>query len=268
MSNDLSISRIILLATSIWLGLVSSLVAQDAVPSEILQRTVFIQVENKVGVKIEYSRGTAFMIDHQDKLYLVTAKHVIAKLPIGKATLQWWRSNKWEDLQIVKTLFPASADVDIAVMETEEKVSQPFQIRVPIEDEGPTMGQQVWFLGYPSFDVENNNLTVMSHFENQQILPFIKKGTMSAVDASNANAVMLYIDGFNNSGFSGGPIIYWDFKQRAYRIIGVVMGYISDTAKIRVNGNTIKSDVLINSGILIGYSAMHAVEAIKEDKKR
>ena len=45
-----------------------------------------------------------------------------------------------------------------------------------------------------------------------------------------------YIDGFNNEGFSGGPIVYWDFDKRSYRIAGVVKGYKADTAKILVNG--------------------------------
>jgi hypothetical protein len=37
---------------------------------------------------------------------------------------------------------------------------------------------------------------------------------MSAIDARNPEAVVLYIDGFNNPGFSGGPIIYWDTTGR------------------------------------------------------
>jgi hypothetical protein len=37
---------------------------------------------------------------------------------------------------------------------------------------------------------------------------------MSAIDNSNPDAEVLYIDGFNNPGFSGGPIIFWDFATR------------------------------------------------------
>jgi len=35
------------------------------------------------------------------------------------------------------------------------------------------------------------------------------------IDGTDANAVVLYIDGFNNPGFSGGPIVYWDFGKHA-----------------------------------------------------
>lgn len=71
------------------------------------------------------------------------------------------------------------------------------------------------------------------------MLPFIKRGTVSAIDGSKPEAVVLYIDGFNNPGFSGAPIVYWEFTKRAYRILGVVQGYRNDTAKVLVNGQQI-----------------------------
>ena len=89
---------------------------------------------------------------------------------------------------------------------------------------------------------------------------------MSAIDASNPDAVVVYIDGFNDPGFSGGPIVYWDFKKRAYRIVGVVSGYKNDTAKTIVNGQQVDTQLLVNSGILISYSIDHAMKAIKDSR--
>lgn len=103
----------ILFAIAVWV-LITVALAQDAVPPEILQRTIFIKVGNEA--------GTAFCVDYQGKLYLVTAKHVVAGLPESKATIQVWRENQWKDYHTVRTLFPSSSDVDIAVFETEEKV--------------------------------------------------------------------------------------------------------------------------------------------------
>ena len=90
---------------------------------------------------------------------------------------------------------------------------------------------------------------------------------MSAIDATNRDAVVLYIDGFNNPGFSGGPIVYWDFEKHAYRILGVVKGYREDTAKIMVNGEHVDTNLLENSGILVGYSIQHAIQAIERAKQ-
>jgi hypothetical protein len=226
--------------------------AQDAVPGEILQRTLCVKVGD--------GQGTAFQIDYKGKLYLVTARHVVAGLPTTGATIQIRKSDKWTNFKTVRTLFPASGDVDIAVLETDQMVAQPFQIAPPnaAAGEGPTFGQPVWFIGYP--------WGLGTHLANMQ-LPFIKKGTMSAVDASDPHAVVVYIDGFNNPGFSGGPILYWDFRSHAYRILGVVQGYRNDTAKALVNGQQVDTNVLVNSGILIGYDIKHAIEAIDPSKK-
>lgn len=222
-------------------------------PQEILKRTLFIAVGDHT--------GTAFKIDDQGKVYLVTARHMVAGLPTVAATIKVWREDKWEDLKTVRTLFPPSNDVDIAVLETDERVTQPYEIQ-PITEQnrgGVTFGQQVWFLGYP--------YGLRTRFSNVQ-LPFIKRGTMSAIDASNQKAVVLYIDAFNNPGFSGGPIIYWDFTNHVIRIAGVVQGYRPETAKVVLNGTQVDTQFLVNSGILVGYSMTHVAEAIEQGKKK
>jgi hypothetical protein len=234
-----------------YLCSVSTAFGQDAVPGEILQRTTLIKIGN--------SGGTAFSIEYRGIYYLVTARHVVAGLPRVDAVVQVRHLGEWKSYQVKKIIFPASEDVDIAVMESEEPAPQQYSVAVAGEGEGVTLGQQIWFLGYPFGD-----LALTSHFQNQE-LPFIKKGTLSAINGSNPNAVVLYIDGFNNPGFSGGPIIFWDFQKHAYRVLGVVKGYRNDTAKVNVNGQQIDSNILVNSGILIGYSIKHAIEAIEKD---
>lgn len=243
------------IVAAICLCCVSAALAQDAVPTEILQRTKLIRIGN--------DGGTAFQIDYGGKLYMVTARHVVAGLSQGRATVQIWESDKWYDVQITKTIYPASADVDIAVLETQERAANPFSIAPWGGDGGPTFGQQVWFLGYPFGDV-----ALATHFHDQPFtFPFIKKGTMSAVDGRREDAVVLYIDGFNNRGFSGGPIIFWDFKAHLYKILGVVKGYRNDLARVEINGQQIDTNILVNSGILIGYSIKHAIQAIEADQK-
>jgi hypothetical protein len=174
-------------------------------------------------------------------------------LPATKATIQVGRANQWIDIHTVRTLFPPSDKVDIAVLETDEGVATPFQ--VTSERGNLLMGQQVWFLGYP--------YGIGSRWSNGVEAPFIKKGTMSAMDATNQDAVVLYIDGFNNPGFSGGLIVYWDLNKHAYGIAGVVMGYKEDTAKVLINGQHVDTQLLVNSGILVGYGIEHAIQAIE-----
>lgn len=244
--QKLSEAKYVLIA-ALCLLLVSATHAQDAVPGEILQRTILI----KNGMKY----GTAFAIDHQGQVYLVTARHMVEGLPTSKAIIQVWHSDKWEDFHTVQTLFPPSESVDIAVLETDEKIPRAYDISTDDTGGGVTMGQQVWFLGYP--------FQIASQWKTGQIAPFIKRGTMSAIDGRDPDAIVLYVDGFNNPGFSGGPIVYWDFKKRAYAILGVVKGYKEDTAKVLVNGQHLDTQLLVNSGILIGYSIRHANQAVE-----
>jgi hypothetical protein len=152
-------------------------------------------------------------------------------------------------------LFPPDSDADIAVFETSEKLTQPYEVNVAEQGGGVTMGQQVWFLGYP--------FGLHSHFSDLEV-PFIKRGTMSAMDTTNPRGVVLYIDGFNNPGFSGGPILFWNFTTHVIEIIGVVKGYRTDVARVVVNGQAVDVPILVNSGILIGYSIEHAIEAIEQ----
>jgi hypothetical protein len=72
----------------------------------------------------------------------------------------------------------------------------------------------------------------------------------------------LYIDGFNNPGFSGGPVIFWDRTESKWKILGVVKGYREEPAKVRVGGKEVDTNILVNSGILSAYDIRHALEAI------
>lgn len=235
-----------LLAISSFAVVLTPVVAQDAVPGEILQRTLFIKSGEEA--------GTAFKVDYKSKVYLVTARHVAAALPVEGGKIQVRQLQQWTDYKIVKKILPSSDQVDIAVLQTEETVSKPYEITWSDKD-SVTFGQQIWFLGYP--------YGLGTQFSNAEI-PFIKRGTLSAIDASNHDAVLWYIDGFNNPGFSGGPIIYWDFNEHAIRILGVVKGYKFENAKVLVNGVEQDTNLLVNSGILVGYSIKHAFDAIEK----
>jgi len=61
--------------------------------------------------------------------------------------------------------------------------------------------------------------------------------------------------------------MFWDFSSHTFKILGVVQGYRPEAAKVKVNGQDVDTQILVNSGILIGYSIRHAVDAIEKDAK-
>lgn len=242
-------------ATFIVCFAVLSACAQEGVPNDMLQRTVLIKFENEM--------GTGFVLAYEGKAYIVTAHHVVRDLKDGGA-IQVQRPEGWKDYHVAKILLPTCGEADVAVLDGDEVLPPSFSAfptAISQDDEGPMMGQQVWFIGYP-FGLSGRSPNSSPEYGS---LPFIKRGTMSAIDSSNPRAVVVYIDGFNNPGFSGGPIMYWNFKKNAYRILGVVQGYREDSAKVLVNGQHVDTNLLVNSGILVGYSVTHAIQAIKQE---
>lgn len=242
---------LVLAARTVLFLWTSILCAQDAVPKEILDRTTYIQAGNE--------QGTAFKIDYKGKLYYVTAKHMVRDLPSEKPLIKFRQGSEWIDLHILKILYPPRGNADIAVLATGEAVARPFQMPVASPSDGVTFGQQVWFLGYPLIDAIHTKLA------NNYEAPFIKRGTVSAIDSSDPNSIVIYIDGFNNRGFSGGPIIFWGFSLHDYRILSVVSGYRNAQAEADVNGQRVDTNILVNSGILVSYSIDHAIQAIESE---
>ena len=238
-----------------YFSLALAVYAQDAVPSEILMRTWLIK--NDAANKY----GTGFVVEHKGLAYLVTARHMVEGLPTVKASIDVWQDNTWKTVKTVKTLLPKSDAVDIAIFKLDEKIAKPYEVSTIDTGGGMSFGQRVWFLGYP-YRI-GTQFSVDTKWSGGS--PFIKGGVMSAIDAHDKNAIVMYIDGFNNPGFSGGPIVCWDFSLKKYEIIGVVQGYRPESAKIEVNGQPVDTQLMVNSGILIAYSIVHVNEAIAAD---
>lgn len=246
------VARAVLLMAAVALTFSRSLLAQDAVPTEIMSRTLFFRWSNE--------GGSIFTFDYHGKLYLVTARHVVRGVPAKGAVIQIQQQGEWKNYQTVRTLYPASPDVDIAVFETPEKTPpQRYVIQPMGSPGGVTFGQRVWFIGYP--------FGLGSIMKGGIRLPFMKEGSMSAIDSSNPNATVIYIDGFNNPGFSGGPIVFWDFTTHKYELLGVVMGYKMEETKAVINKQVVDTRVLENSGILVAYPIQYVTDTIKASLK-
>lgn len=92
--------------------------------------------------------------------------------------------------------------------------------------------------------------------------PFEKHAYLSAIDNLEQSAEIFYLDGFNNPGFSGGPVIFLNPKTSKWMILAVLSGYRPMNAQTRVGKNTVDTNILVNSGIVVSYSIQHALDAI------
>lgn len=214
-------------------------------------------------IRIGEEFGTAFTIDVDSQQYLVTVDHL---LPAGcpKCTLEIWLDNAWQSLT-GRAIRPKSSDVAAVAIALNAKLSPdstPWSAVDEIE-----LAQQVYFIGFP-FGLRTAENTGAQISE----IPFVKAGILSAVDSRNPRAVILFVDGHNNPGFSGGPVVFYPQGEAEPRIAGVLIGYRWDAFPV-VKREDLRDpsaesfkDLYAkgNSGIVVAFSIEHLVDAIRQ----
>jgi S1-C subfamily serine protease len=227
--------------------------AQDPVlpPALILLRTAPVRVGQ------EY--GTAFVIDYKERQYLVTAKHLVKNLPSKDATIQLFENLQWTDLR-ADILNCKSSEVDAVALRFDKPEKLSVNPAVEVSRTGAQIGAAIFFFGFPNFGREVGLYTLFA--TTGQHLPMVKRGILSASDWIDEDANLLYFDAFNNKGFSGGPIIAFDTAKKQWQIVAVVSGYLPEASQVRLQGHSVDSRDLVNSGVMIGYSIRHVLDAI------
>ena len=237
---------------------------QDATPSGggIVDRVFMLVYGN------EY--GTSFLADVDGKQYLITADHVVKGLPDTGGVVQFFRTDaRLENVPV---------EVDIAILV--------LGMHVPagnLELSANTfIGKEVYFYGFPA--TPSGRLIFTKILGNVFPAPFIKKAILSAADNSVADRRIFYFDGFNNKGFSGGPIAWFNTTTKKWQVVAVVSGYVNSVgsvkavptpsqkkagrkkagAPVQVQQAAVSQAVLANSGILIGFSTDSALAAIRK----
>jgi hypothetical protein len=92
--------------------------------------------------------------------------------------------------------------------------------------------------------------------------PLVKRATLSAIQPEE-DVTILYLDGFNNPGFSGGPVVFYPPGSNMLHVAGVISGYRIDPLEVvdeeRPDWRAV---VEANSGIIVAHGIGHATEAI------
>jgi hypothetical protein len=226
------------------------------VPKEILQRVFLFRCGSQW--------GTCFAIDVDNRQYILTAKHLTHSLK-SKGEVQIEKNGKW--IPLVVELIPPVEDPNDLVALAPNKVLVP-KMNIFLGEDRMVIGQEVFFLGFP-FGLSTEGVPLVER------IPFVKKGIISAMGPKN-QARVLYLDGHNNQGFSGGPVIYSNFfNKNTLSIAGVVAAY--RTNKTPVKNSKINNDgekkssqeiegyINENTGIVISYGISGTIESIKDN---
>ena len=215
-------------------------------------------------IKTAASSGSAFTIEVDGKQYLITARHLLKGFG-SEGEIELWIEGRWSKAG-ARAIYPSREAVDIAALD----LGRPVTVAFPLEASsgGLALGQQVYFLGYPDGLGSSVSAPVPPGFGE---IPFLKSGIVSALDDRDPEALVLYLDGQNNPGFSGGPIVFWHSASGSFRVAGVVRGYRNEALPVLKKKKLGDPDAQAyndlytrgNSGIVIGYDIKHIVDAIR-----
>lgn len=241
------------------------LLAGSAALAEVPTANVIYRV-----LRIRTAAGTAsaFTIEVDGKQYLITARHNLGDFG-AEGTIDLWTGGRWTRAA-ARAIYPSNAAVDIAALD----LGRPLTVTFPLEPTaaGLTLGQQVYFLGFPFGLSTFGGVSAPRGFGE---IPFLKSGIISALDTRNPQASVLYLDGYNNPGFSGGPIVFWQAETGMFRVAGVVGGYRNEALPVLKRKDLSNPQARAyndlytraNSGIVIGYDIRHIVDAIRANQR-
>lgn len=278
-------TKIIIASLVLVIFQTTGLLAQIATPTNnVMTRMTMIQSR--------YGRGTTFSIDVDGREYWITAKHIVTGAehpPYGSVT------NKSESLEVLNPTSPGEQwlpvkfsvidtekDVDIVVLAAPSPLLENPLPSVAADSGGAFFGGDCEFLGFPygggwkaTFSGPSGNVPFW--------MPFTKHCTVSAISAAGSvmtdqDKRMWVLDGINNVGFSGGPVVFRTGADQ--KIMAVISGYIIEPAEVNSTAQrksvTKKSEqvasetqhkqtVNLNSGFILGFDISYAITAIHDN---
>lgn len=255
------------------------------VTANVLRRVLNIRVNDGSS---HAETATAFTVGVDGREYLITAKHVVKDLK-NEDKIDVFMNDEWSPLNV--KIFRCDDPIDIAVLIPPHQLTVNFDL--PIDKGSFVFGQDAYFLGFP-FGIQASARGSNGPYP----ISMIKRGTISGtVDVDRTKkARLILLDGYNNPGFSGGPIVYRDLYQAnvVMNLVGVVSGFVpevvpvmkkheirspadaEDAAKLQPWRIQKKNDgtyfeyadngtyVALNTGIVEGYEIAPALDLIRQ----
>lgn len=228
-----------------------AMMATSMVPQNILSRVFSLRIGNNI--------ASGFTIEVDGRQYLITARHFV---PSSSREVDVFRNGTWVAIPF-RSVLVEPASVDIAVLTLPRQLSP---VTLPVEvgySKHVFLSQECFFLGYPL------GLSVDGHALNAGFpIPLVKHGIVASLPLGHAEDPFL-VDGINNKGFSGGPVIVVENMNAPPRIIGVVSGYQAVQEPVYQGMSKTQTptqySVQSNTGLLGAYSIDHALSAITKD---
>ena len=167
------------------------------------------------------------------------------------------------------SVIDAGKDVDIVALAPQQPILNNPIPSLPTTSAGVMLGGDCEFLGFPY----GGGWRVTRPGIGRYWLPYTKHCTISAM--ASAESKVWVLDGINNPGFSGGPVVYRTGPEQ--QIFGVVSGYVPEPTEVISSISTQKKkkaksrppsrhlSVNLNSGFIMVYDISSVIDAIHKN---
>jgi hypothetical protein len=189
-------------------------------------------------------------MDVDDRSYLVTARH-FAETIQDRADVHLFHDKQWKTLSVA-LVGHGTGEVDISVL-APPVVLCPPAVPLPADMGGIIYGQDVYFLGFPY-----GSFGDIGAINRGLPLPFVRKAVLSCMEFDPIKR--LYLDGHNNRGFSGGPVVFKPQASQEFKLAGIVSGYRYAEEPIYQGETSLPFSVRENTGIVLAYGIGYAVD--------
>ena len=212
-------------------------------------------LENTFNIASDTSIGTGFLIKNNNQEFLITARHLFRKkIKNNEEVLITVCLNNVNKVFKVKIYLHQNPNIDIAVLKIPQSISQ-FPSLLLKGGDSYFLAQECLFFGYPL-----NSLGSITK-EGKKI-PLVKRAIISAIYDENGIDYLL-LDGHNNPGFSGGPLLTYSHQMENQYIIGVITAYYPQPHKIKLNDTIPPITFNENSGIIVAFPSQYILEILE-----
>jgi hypothetical protein len=199
-------------------------------------------------LKTEKGQSSSFVIDLNEQQWLVTARHIFDELDNdAKFTVLDNAGVTYSSVDMERLYLPNPV-IDIAIFRLGVQIPNlepTFEVRI-LDDVFVTQG--AYIVGYPKL---SNGLSVSYKS------PLVKRAMVSG-QVDHYGVQVWVLDGMNNKGFSGGPVILSEGKEDC-RVLGAVSSYVPEDIPVTPESN---GYVSTNAGLMVCFDISHAVDAI------
>ena len=195
--------------------------------------------------------GTGFAIELDKKEYLVTARHLAGSLD-DDCRIEVFKNGDWSQLPVA-VVGHTTGNVDISVLAPSKRLTPLSPLPLTTSTSGLVYGQDAYFLGFP-YEI----LTRFIFGQEGYPLPLVKGVIISAFDQP-----VFLLDGHNNPGFSGGPVVFRPPGKTDLQVAAVISGYKAEMQPILNNREESPLSFVSNTGIIVAYDIAEAITLIR-----